>query len=146
MDSVKANDIKFGLTQEEKIKPDLETIFGNLKKTSKYHNFDFYNDKFYIEVKSRKKCYKEYPTWWFDNCKRLKAKKLMKEEGVRCFFVWNLLDGIYLWEYKNIKSQQDNEYYLQEGGRWDRQEHGEVSKLVNVRSQYLIDINNFIFD
>jgi len=145
MDKIKINDIKFGLKKEEKIKPKLQTIFGTLNKTSKYHNFDYYNDKFFLEIKSRKITYNQYPTIYFDNCKRIKAKQLIKE-GFRCFFIFNLLDGIYLWEFKNIKSQQEKEYFIAEGGRWDRTDKGEVSDLVNVRTEYMIDINNFIFD
>lgn len=145
MDTIKQNDIRFGLQKEEEIKPQLENIFGKLKKTSKFHNFDFCNDKFYVEIKSRKITYDKYPTIYFDNCKRLKAKELIKK-GFRCFFVFNLLDGIYLWEYVNKKSQQENEYFIAEGGRWDRSDKGEVSDLVNVKTEYMIDINNFIFD
>ena len=144
MNLIKQEDLRFGLEAEDQIKPKLEEIFGNLRKLDTYNDFDFANDKFFVEVKTRRKPLDEYDTWWFDNRKRIASKNQIVK-GFRCFFVWNLEDGIYLWEYKNSKRQHKNEYYIEEGGRWDRGCY-EKSDLVNVRTPYLIDINNFIFE
>ncbi len=143
MNQKKIEDLRFGLNSENEIQPKLEKIFGSLRKLDKYNNFDFVNDEFFIEVKTRRKPLSEYNSWWFDNRKRLAAKQQIVK-GFRCFFVWKLEDGIYLWEYKNSKLQHKNEYYIEKGGRWDRGKY-EISDLVNVRTPYLIDINNFIF-
>jgi hypothetical protein len=50
----KKADLKFGLEQEEVIKKDLEKYFNCcLVKSNKYDRYDYYNDNFYIEIKSR---------------------------------------------------------------------------------------------
>ena len=43
------NDMKFGLTEEDKAKPILEKKYGELTKLSKYAPFDFENDEDKLE-------------------------------------------------------------------------------------------------
>jgi len=100
MNQKKEEDLRFGLNAEEQIQPKLTEIFGTLRKLDKYNDFDFANEKFYVEVKTRRKTLDAFDTWYFDNRKRLAAKQQIVK-GFRCFFVFNLEDGIYLWEYKN---------------------------------------------
>ena len=47
-------DMSFGFGEEDRIQPFLEERFGVLHKLDKYHPFDFENDEFIIEVKSRR--------------------------------------------------------------------------------------------
>jgi hypothetical protein len=134
MNPVKQNDLLFGLSQEEKIKHKLEEKFGTLTKLDKYNNFDFCNDKYFIEVKSRRIKHNRYDTLFFDEIKLKKAKEIIKK-GYEIFFVFNCTDGIWCWEFKDDK-MYENEYFISLGGRWDRGKE-EISRMVNVKTEYL---------
>lgn len=134
MNPVKQNDLLFGLSQEEIIKHKLEEKFGTLTKLDKYNNFDFYNDNYFIEVKSRRIKHDRYDTIYFDEIKLKKAKEIIKK-GYEVFFIFNCSDGIWCWEFKD-KKMYENEYFVAMGGRWDRGKE-EVARLVNVKTEYL---------
>jgi len=137
----KVKDLRFGFAQEDLKQGQLEKIFGKLNKTSQYHSFDYFNEDYFIEMKSRKIKHDTYWTIWFENTKRIKADEL-RSQGWRTYFTFNLLDGIYIWEYTGEECKE--EYFLEIGGRSDRGKE-EKSLLVNVKTKYLIDINKFVF-
>ena len=105
-------DMTFGFGEEHKIQPILEEKFGELNKLDKYHPFDFENDKYIIEVKSRRINHNKYKTLMF-NYTKLEKLELMDTEKV-AIFVFNCDDGIYCWEYDST------EFFIGRGGRCDR--------------------------
>jgi hypothetical protein len=87
------DDYIFGLSQEDKIKDILESKFGKLVKNSRYCKYDFENEKYCIELKSRKNEYSKYPTTLLTCNKITDTKK-------KLYFVFNFEDGIYYIKYK----------------------------------------------
>jgi hypothetical protein len=105
-------DMTFGFGEEDKIQPFLEDNFGKLKKLCKYHPFDFENDEYIIEVKSRRIPHNKYKTLMF-NYSKLEKLELMDTEKT-AVFVFNCDDGVYCWEYDST------EFFVGRGGRCDR--------------------------
>tara|TARA_R110000803_G_C11970933_1_gene319724 strand:+ start:602 stop:1039 length:438 start_codon:yes stop_codon:yes gene_type:complete len=94
-------DYNFGIIEEEKLKPKLETFFKlDLTKTKgKYNLFDFIGNNLYIELKSRKNEKNRYPTTIIGYNKIEKANELIKE-GNKVFFIFNFTDSLDFYEYK----------------------------------------------
>tara|TARA_R110000772_G_scaffold51915_1_gene119167 strand:- start:11242 stop:11742 length:501 start_codon:yes stop_codon:yes gene_type:complete len=105
-------DLSFGLGEENIIKPILEEYFGELKKLDKYNPFDFENDHFLIEVKSRRMNHNKYNTIMFNYSKIEKLEGYNTEKNA--MFIFNCEDGIYYWEYDST------EFSVGRGGRCDR--------------------------
>ena len=72
----KYKDLNMGLNMETALKPVLDNKFGDLKLTSKYDKFDYINDNFIIELKTRRIKFKQYPTLIFSEKKLIKAKTI----------------------------------------------------------------------
>lgn len=123
-------DLKLGLDAEKSIKPILESVFGELKpKRNTNDPFDFDGDNKVIELKTRRIKHNQYDTLFFGKNKYDKGV-MYQEEGVRVYYVFNCLDGIYYWE------QNENECFHKRGGRFDRG-RPEVQMLTNVPTKYL---------
>lgn len=105
-------DMSFGFGEEDKIQPYLEHRFGKLNKLDKYNPFDFENDEFIVEVKSRRIPHNKYKTLMF-NYTKLEKLELM-ETKKRAIFVFNCDDGVFGWEYDST------EFFVGRGGRCDR--------------------------
>lgn len=105
-------DMSFGFSEEDRIQPILEKQFGELTKLDKYNPFDFENEDYIIEVKSRRINHNKYNTLMFA------YSKIEKLEGYEdekiAIFVFNCDDGIYYWEYDS------SEFTKGRGGRCDR--------------------------
>lgn len=79
---------QYGIEQEKKIKPELEKKFGSLKEPkTKYSKFDFFNDNYFIEIKSRKCKSSLYDT------SLLPAEKI-DEQFTQQVFVFNFIDCV----------------------------------------------------
>ena len=121
-------DMDFGFGEEENIKPLLEEHFGVLNKLDKYNPFDFENDDYIIEVKSRRIPHNKYNSLMFN------YSKLEKLEGYNtdkiAIFVFNCEDGIFYWEYDSTQ------FTIGRGGRCDRG-CNEYSRMAFVDIQYL---------
>jgi len=130
MNSKKLADLDFGLNAEITIKEQLEVRFGALKhKKVKNDPFDFDGDNIVLELKSRRIKHDRYDTLFFGKNKFDKGVMYQKE-GVRVYYVFNCLDGIYYWE------QKDDECFHKKGGRFDRG-RPEVQMLTNVPIEHL---------
>jgi len=88
------NDYNFGEIQETLIKKKLETKWGELIQTGRWDKYDFINNKYNIEVKSRKCDYNNYSTTL------LTCNKIVEEPNKKLYFVFNFTDGIYYIRYK----------------------------------------------
>jgi len=89
-------DTSYGLNAELNIKTTLEAKFGPLVGTNKYDLFDFRNEKYIIEVKTRRINHNRYNSQVFGYNKFLEGLKQIKE-GLTPVFVFNCTDGIYYW-------------------------------------------------
>jgi len=133
--SKKLEDLNFGLKCEDEILPLLKLQFGEDVKKKKCKNdpFDFDGDNLVIELKSRRIKHNKYDTLFFGKNKYDKGVMYQKE-GVRVYYVFNCLDGVYYWE------QREDECFHKSGGRFDRG-RPEVQMLTNVPTQYLKKID-----
>jgi len=121
MNNKKIEDLKFGLKSEDTAKIILEKHFGELFKLDKYNKFDFRNDRYRIELKTRRCKFGDYPDLQFELGKIIEARKYKEENPEKeCFFVWRCIgdgwgeEGFYYWKYN------EEEYFEGEGGRNDR--------------------------
>lgn len=106
-------DYKFGITQENILLPTLKKTFENsLEKTkNKYCRYDFEGDTTLIELKSRRCKSDTYPTTMIGFNKLQMAKRQSKD----VYFCFGFTDGLFFHKVEN-----DNDYHIQKGGRWDR--------------------------
>ena len=142
--SMKNNDLSFGSISESIIHQDLENIFGTLLNTKdnsnmgKFYEFDKYNDKYYIEIKTRRIRHNQYPTLIFGKNKLLKGDEIISNNpDIRIFYLWRCNDGIYGWEHRS------SDFYISQMGRWDRGKR-EISDCVNVKQSDIKPLNNLI--
>jgi hypothetical protein len=84
----------------------------DVKKTTKSHPFDFYNDEYYFELKSRNVYKNTYQTTIIGLNKIEFAKKTEKF----CIFLFKFIDGLYFYIY----DKDDPENKINIGGRSDR--------------------------
>jgi hypothetical protein len=127
------SDMKFGLEQEDLIKPKLEEYFKcPLEKTTALARFDYTGEGIYIELKSRRNTKLKYPTTMIGVGKWLVGKDL-KSKGNRIIYVFNFTDKLSFVEYEN------QEYKIKSGGRCDRGKR-EFNKYVFIPVDELIDI------
>jgi len=139
MNAQKKKDLQSGFKSEIDIHEKLETIFGDLLYTSDnetmgmYYPFDKYNDKFFIELKTRNIIHTQYPTLMFGQNKYNEGCRLITENPkLRIFYLWRCNDGIYYWEHNS------SEHSIQYSGRRDRGKV-EMANLVHIKQ---CDIKN----
>ena len=130
-------DMKMGLNMEEALKPVFENKFGTLSYTKHFDNFDYENDKYLIELKTRKARWGQYPSLMFSTAKIRKAELLFSDETFTkdIYFFWKLTDGLYYWKY------QVGEYEVAIGGRNDRGMN-EYQNVVYIMNQYIKNYND----
>ena len=87
------SDLKFGLTAEKNIQKNLENVYGSLIQLDKYNPFDFENDEYLIELKSRRIKHNKYPTTMINLSKLLRTNDSTKQRII----VFNYTDGLYKW-------------------------------------------------
>lgn len=108
MNKVKVADLQFGLSMEEKARPQLETYFGKLYNNNdhfKYHPIDFKTDKYIesdkqkyaVEYKRRRINFGQYPTLMVNKSKIIKGREYVKK-GMRVFYTWECNNDWYFWE------------------------------------------------
>ena len=114
-------DLEFGHKEEIRIKEILE----------KYNPFDYENDKYLIELKSRRINHDKYDTAMINYSKLLRTSKSEKERII----VFNYEDGLFYWKVNS------DEYEIGRGGRNDR---GivEVYTMAFIKKESLQNLNN----
>tara|TARA_R110000782_G_scaffold90546_1_gene173638 strand:- start:102 stop:521 length:420 start_codon:yes stop_codon:yes gene_type:complete len=125
------NDMEFGFSEEERVKVILEEYFGVLRTLDKYNPFDYENDDFLVELKSRRIKHDKYPTAMVNYSKLLKSNDSKKKRVI----VFNYTDGIFVW-YVN-----KDEYTIGKGGRCDRG-CSEYYTMAFIPKEVLKDIND----
>ena len=130
MNTKKLDDLRFGFTAEDEIQEELKKYFKGLKKKkSKNDPFDFDADNAVLELKTRRIKHDKYDTLFFGKNKFDKGRQY-QIEGVRVYYIFNCIDGIYYWE------QDENQCFHKQGGRFDRG-RPEVQLLTNVPIEHL---------
>jgi hypothetical protein len=113
MERYDEKDYSYGLSQEENMYTKLKSKYGeDLVKMPRYCKYDFINNNYYIELKSRRCLKNTYPTTMIhvNKLQNLKHKKL-----ILCF---RFIDKDCYYEY----NQNDN-LVITGGGRADRGMH-----------------------
>lgn len=130
MNTKKLDDLKFGFTAEDEIQEELKKYFKGLKKKkNKNDPFDFDADNAVLELKTRRIKHNKYDTLFFGKNKFDKGRQY-QIEGMRVYYIFNCIDGIYYWE------QDENQCFHKKGGRFDRG-RPEVQLLTNVPIEHL---------
>ena len=140
MNKIKQNDLVVGEKSENEMITYFSKFFGKLDFTSKYDNFDFYNDEFYIELKTRNINHNQYPTLYFSESKFYKGLHLVEKHNKRIVFIWRCNDGCYYWELK--KDNYEQEGFMALGGRTDRGKN-EIYNLFNVKCEFIKSLEEF---
>jgi hypothetical protein len=125
-------DLSFGFSQECITQPLIETITGVLKRTDPFDVFDFYNDTYLVELKSRNNSYSKYPTTMVGFNKLIAASKSDKE----VLFFFKFTDGLYYHRF-----DKSAEYFIEIGGRRDRG-RPEYKKYCYIPISQLISVPN----
>lgn len=140
-------DLELGSKAEDSVKPLLESVFGTLinnNESNQFDNFDFKNDKFYVEhkfrhdlelqeVKTKDNKYYNIKSLrnkrayinglMFDKCKYDKYLELKKEDpNLRFFICWTCnptidKDKIYYWEFKPDSDEYEEFKMKTDNGR-----------------------------
>ena len=145
MDSTKQkNDLSFGIKNENDIHKILEEYFGTLLKTKlnpemgDYYEFDKYNEKYFIEIKSRRIKHNQYESLFFGENKFKKGNEILKKcPYIRIFYLWKCNDGIYGWEHNS------SEYDICKRGRCDRGKD-EYNNCIDIKQKNIKSLKNLI--
>jgi len=123
-------DLEFGHKEEIRIKLILEEYFGLLNILDKYNPFDFENEKYLLELKSRRIPHNKYDTAMVNYSKLLRTSNSEKERII----IFNYSDGLFFWKVNS------DEYEIGKGGRNDRGVE-EYYTMAYVKKESLQNIN-----
>jgi hypothetical protein len=125
------SDMEIGMKGEYDSKKVLEEYFNmEFEYTPKNHNFDLFKNDVFIEIKTRRCFINTYKTLYFSFAKYI---YILNNPQNKYLFLFNLKDGMYLWEYS--EKQLKTSY----GGRIDRG-RDEMKKLCEIPTKYLVKI------
>jgi hypothetical protein len=113
------DDYKFGKLEEDKQQALISKKFGEVKKTNDYCRYDYYNDEYLFELKSRNNKYKQFPTTL------LPQDKILKDIPQKQIFLFNFTDGLYYIEYDEEKFKN---YPLELFCRYKRKDFNDLEK------------------
>lgn len=135
------DDLKFGLNAEKGVKPILETLFGKLTKTEdKFNNFDFYNDKYYVEHKQRNIVFGQFDSLIFDKVKYDKYLELKeKNPKLQFFVVWSLRDDRFMWKMNEDTSQ----FYIKHEFNVNRGSYTQTTRTMCVKNEFIHPFDDF---
>lgn len=121
-------DYKFGTEKEEQVLPKLKEFFKrNVERSEcRFCKFDFYDDEYIYEMKSRTNTYNKYPTTMITEDKIREDKKLI--------LLFNFTDGLYYIEY-------DKEKFA----NYERKNFSRANIAWNEKSHLYIPINDLTF-
>ena len=113
------DDLKFGVAQEEIALPKLREFFKrDIKRTDDpYAPFDFFDEEYYYEMKSRKNNHNKYPTTL------ITADKVVGENK-KIILLFNFTDGLYYIEYNKDKfNTYSCQAFSRAGVAWNAKQH-----------------------
>ena len=119
----KLNDCNFGNLNEKIVLPILNKHFNTiLKQNDRYNPIDFENDKFRIELKTRRCKHNTYKTIMFNESK-IKHFKNDKEN----YIFYKFLDGLYFYKWTKESLNECSKSFL---GRTDRGKDERINALL----------------
>lgn len=114
-------DYLYGLRSETEIKAVLEKHFGRLNTSDRYCPYDFYNDTYIIELKTRKCAYDTYPTTM------ITSNKLCMAPNKKLILCFKFTDGIYYIEYnESLFSNFERKMFSRAKLKWDEKPHAYI--------------------
>ncbi|MCP4119568.1 MAG: hypothetical protein GY737_30040 [Desulfobacteraceae bacterium] len=113
-------DFKYGIENEKRIFDLLQNKYDNLKhSTDKYSKFDFYNDKYEFELKTRNNNYNAYPTTL------IACDKVQRKTDKKIILLFDFTDGLYYIKYKPRKF---NKFSIIDFQRFQRKDFNDIKK------------------
>ena len=97
----KTADLSFGMDNEIRVMCRLEGLFGVLKPTKPMDEFDFENEGFRIELKTRRVTMAKYDTTMVGENKVIKGFE-HQIAGRRVFFVFDFVDCMCIWDHREL--------------------------------------------
>lgn len=124
-------DYYFGLDQEEKVLPIIRNFFNRdiQKSINKFERFDYSDEKYKYELKSRNNTYNKYLTTLI--C----ADKISKNS----IFLFNFLDGLYYIKYRKSKFNKFEKKLFVRNKRYDYND--KQKDYIYIPIEYLKKIN-----
>jgi len=124
-------DYYFGLDQEEKVLPIIRNFFNRdiQKSINKFERFDYSDEKYKYELKSRNNTYNKYLTTLI--C----ADKISKNS----IFLFNFLDGLYYIKYRKSKFNKFEKKLFVRNKRYDYDD--KEKDYIYIPIEYLKKIN-----
>lgn len=111
---------KYGKSKETEILPLITKYFKRdiQQYTNQYDNFDFYDDLYEYELKSRTNVYSKYPTTM------ITKNKTEKVTSKKVILLFNFTDGLYFIEYnENQFNKYQSRMFSRLGEKWDEKKH-----------------------
>ena len=136
------NDVKFGMRNQNCVLKALDSVFTGLLEREvevkefgrNSSRFDFYipYESIYIELKSRRCTYEDYPTQII-GLNKVKLGKKKMEEGYRIFFAFLLQnkDDIKKMDLYIMEDEKDNEYEVRQLGNFKRNDKVSSCCVIN---------------
>jgi len=95
MNKIKKADLKMGLSNEKKLLPKFKEIFGNdLEQNNQYDVFDYENETFMLELKTRRIRHNQF----YDLQVGLnKLEVAFQTKDKISVIIWDCIDGLYYW-------------------------------------------------
>jgi hypothetical protein len=116
LNTVKLNDLDFGMKKEISELDKIRNRFSNsLKPTKDFFVFDYVSKDCYVELKSRRNKLNTYPDTMVGKNKMDYAETADRP----VYFVFSFIDGLYYWKY-NKEDIQNGNVRFSVGGRCDR--------------------------
>tara|TARA_R110002126_G_scaffold290431_1_gene447360 strand:- start:76 stop:555 length:480 start_codon:yes stop_codon:yes gene_type:complete len=85
------------------------------------------------ELKSRNIHHNKHDGLMFNECKMKKSIKQL-EKGIRQIYYWNCTDGLYYWEFTDMKKQKDEMIFSRNGNH----QTGEGDRdIVDIKTEFL---------
>lgn len=137
----KQEDLKFGYKSESDIHEYLETHFGKLNYfEDRFYEFDKYNEKYLIELKTRRIRHDQYDSLMFGFNKFNKGEELLEEKpDLQIYYIFRCTDGIFYWKHGST------DYDIKVSGRRDRG-RSEMHHCIHIKTENLSRIDNLFLD
>ena len=128
---IKKQDLQLGLSSEKKMIFRIRELFGkDIERNGLYDIFDYENEKYQIELKTRRIRSTDFADIMIGLNKLQIAEKT---ENKKSIFLWKMVDGLFMWEFNK------NQYSVRMGGTC-RRGKDERKFCGFVPTEYLIKV------
>jgi hypothetical protein len=129
------NDYLFGKQKEDEVLNIIRKVFNNeiVKSEKRYERYDYKDDEYYYELKSRNNSYNAYPTTLIEKAKVFSNNLI---------FLFNFTDGLYYIKYdKKVFDKFECKQYL----RHKRCDYVDIPKqyyFIPIEALTKVEVNN----